>query len=164
MVDEPISDCGCLLCPCLRPGFMRPRRPRISLVRVHQHLGFGPQASEAHEASTSTNSCNTFVVYNRPGPMKRGCPRMLASGAQDTSAPTNPRVGIWGSVHDTPCLLSGRLPLRFFTCWMACLNIIFFILRKYHAYAASCGPRPSGCTTTVNFARFVAGSSNDEPE
>ena len=112
---------------------MRRRRPQISLVRVHQFLGFGPQASEAHEASTSTNSCNTFVVYNRPGPMKRGCPRMLASGAQDTSAPTNPRVGIWGSVHDTPCLLSGRLPLRFFTCWMACLNIVFCILRKYNA-------------------------------
>ena len=77
---------------------MRPRRPRISLVRVRQHLGFGPQASEAHEASTSTNSCNTFSVYSPPGPMKRGCPRMLASGAQDTSASTNPRVSIWGSV------------------------------------------------------------------
>ena len=105
MVDEPISDCGCLLCPCLRPQLMRPRRPQISLVRVHQHRGFGPQASEAHEASTSRNYCGTFVVYNRPGPMKRGCPR---SGAQDTSAPTNPRVGIWDSVHNTPCLLSGR--------------------------------------------------------
>ena len=77
---------------------MRPRRPRISLVRVRQHLGFGPQASEALEASTSTNCCNTFVVYKPPGPIKRGCPRMLASGAQDTSATTNPRVSIWVSV------------------------------------------------------------------
>ena len=81
MVDDPISDCGCLLCPCLRPVLMMPRRPRILWSR-----------------SPGTK------VRSRPARTKLGCPRMLASGTQGTSASTNPRgvsvsMSIWGSVH-----------------------------------------------------------------